>query len=294
MGTSFSGLSNANLQSLVEMDESLDKDLEDAQEHRHRCEIEERHALKAYRKAQRALIEANARCTNLYCKRELYSAHLRSLTMENPCLLSSSRELYGLPGIDSNIQCLNSGPVDAFYQNASGQNLGSEPCSEPDASTSELLSQRAKTAAHGLFSPSNDPNISADEDDNTFPFDHRSRQPNSEGHIIDMLFEDGRKGINEESSQRLTTDNTQDTLRLEEKLRSELFERLGARKLSKNSSSCYNVEPALERGAENDVRVEKTQKKMGSIPSLGDVKSQQTNHEGKLERTYSDLTLQIL
>lgn len=64
-----------DIQLLVEMEESLDRELEEAQEHRHKCEIEERNALKAYRKAQRALIEANSRCTELYCKRELHSAH---------------------------------------------------------------------------------------------------------------------------------------------------------------------------------------------------------------------------
>ncbi|KAJ6986478.1 hypothetical protein NC653_019859 [Populus alba x Populus x berolinensis] len=50
-----------DIQLLVEMEESLDRELEEAQEHRHKCEIEERNALKAYRKAQRALIEANSR-----------------------------------------------------------------------------------------------------------------------------------------------------------------------------------------------------------------------------------------
>lgn len=65
------------------MEELIDKELEEAQEHRHKCEIEERNALKAYLKAQRSLLEANARCTNLYHKRELYSAKLRSLILNN-------------------------------------------------------------------------------------------------------------------------------------------------------------------------------------------------------------------
>jgi len=71
-----------NLQSLVELEDLQDKELEEAQELRRRCELEERHALKAYRKAQRALIDANEKCSLLYRKRELFSAQLRALLMQ--------------------------------------------------------------------------------------------------------------------------------------------------------------------------------------------------------------------
>ncbi|XP_039044117.1 uncharacterized protein LOC120183507 [Hibiscus syriacus] len=88
-----SGHSNVDvdIHSLVEIEENLDKELEEAQNHRRLCEIEERNALKAYRKAQRALIEANARCTVLYRERELCSARYRSLIGTIPVY-------YGLPG----------------------------------------------------------------------------------------------------------------------------------------------------------------------------------------------------
>lgn len=75
-------MDNASLldfQSLVEVEESLDKELEEAQQHRRRCEIEERNALKAYRKAQKALLEADAGCTHLYRKRELLTAEVQIL-----------------------------------------------------------------------------------------------------------------------------------------------------------------------------------------------------------------------
>ncbi|CBI31708.3 unnamed protein product, partial [Vitis vinifera] len=87
-----SGHNNMDIQSLVEIEELQDKELEEAQEQRRKCEIEERNALKAYRKAQRALIEANARCTYLYRKREMFSAQFRSLTMEDSSLFWTSRQ----------------------------------------------------------------------------------------------------------------------------------------------------------------------------------------------------------
>ncbi|VAI13993.1 unnamed protein product [Triticum turgidum subsp. durum] len=61
---------NTTLLSLLEMEELQDRELEVAQEHRRKCEVEEREALRAYRKAQKALIEANERCTILRGKRE--------------------------------------------------------------------------------------------------------------------------------------------------------------------------------------------------------------------------------
>lgn len=136
---------NVDMHSLVEMEESLDKELEEAQEHRRMCEIEERNALKVYRKAQRALVEANARCTELYHKRELYSAQFRSFVLNDSSLLWSTRkhEHVGIglnhmdnmsrnlelippsshfrrpqydglnqPGYDSDIQCANGAPLE--------------------------------------------------------------------------------------------------------------------------------------------------------------------------------------
>ncbi|KAL1806071.1 hypothetical protein ACET3Z_029139 [Daucus carota] len=86
-----SGTTNMDLQGLMEIEELHDKELEDAQEYRHKCELEERTALKAYRRAQRATMEANSRCAHLYRNRELFSAQLRSLMMDNPNMIWSSR-----------------------------------------------------------------------------------------------------------------------------------------------------------------------------------------------------------
>ncbi|MBA0666088.1 hypothetical protein Goklo_002542 [Gossypium klotzschianum] len=279
---------DVDIHSLVEIEEKLDKELEEAQKHRCLCEIEERNALKAYRKAQRALIEANARCTDLYRQRELCSARFRSLLVDDPCLLWSSRQhehtRMGLdasdnvpenmdlvpisthrllpaydglnqPGYDANIQCINIARHNLSIQHDNGRNLGSEPCSEQDASTSEPFPHNSNNAANGVRSPCS-PIISADEDEGTSLMDHDSVQPSPEYQSKNQNSEVIRKSANNES-------NNQDSLLLEATLRSELFARLGMR-TSKNIDSCYN-EPSMERGAENDVESEKTQISNGSV-----------------------------
>ncbi|VAI13991.1 unnamed protein product [Triticum turgidum subsp. durum] len=72
------------------MEELQDRELEVAQEHRRKCEVEEREALRAYRKAQKALIEANERCTILRGKREVCSAQVHGLIAENSSLAQCS------------------------------------------------------------------------------------------------------------------------------------------------------------------------------------------------------------
>ncbi|KAF7063921.1 hypothetical protein CFC21_070384 [Triticum aestivum] len=81
---------NTTLLSLLEMEELQDRELEVAQEHRQKCEVEEREALRAYRKAQKALIEANERCAILRGKREVCSAQVHGLIAENSSLAQCS------------------------------------------------------------------------------------------------------------------------------------------------------------------------------------------------------------
>ncbi|XVF23855.1 hypothetical protein REPUB_Repub13aG0075600 [Reevesia pubescens] len=287
-----SGHSNVDVdvRSLVEIEEKLDKELEEAQQHRRLCEIEERNALKAYRKAQRALIEANARCTDLYRQRELCSARFRSFIVDDSDLLWSSRQHehtgmgldasntvpvnmdlvpmsthrlqpdydgFNQPGYDPNIQCINVAPRNMSVQHDNGQNLGSEPCSEPDASTSEPFPHNCNNAANGVRSPCS-PIISADEDEETSPMDHDSVQPSPEYQQKEQKSKVIEKNANTES-------NNQDSLLLEATLRSELFARLGMKTSSKNIDSCYRGEPSVERGAENDVESERTQMSNGSV-----------------------------
>ncbi|XP_021295258.1 uncharacterized protein LOC110424887 isoform X2 [Herrania umbratica] len=285
-----SGHCNVDIHSLDEIEEKLDKELEEAQEHRRICEIEERNALKAYRKARRALIEANARCRDLYSQRELCSARFRSFIVDDSSLLWSSRQHehsrigldtsnnvlenmdlvpmsshrfqpdydgFNEPAYDPNIQCINIAPRTMSHQHENGQNLGSEPCSEPDASTSEPFHRNSNNAANKVRSPCS-PIISADEDEETSPMDNDSVQPSPEYQQKKQKSEVTQKNANNESS-------NQDSLLLEATLRSELFARLGVRTSSKNIDSCYHGEPAVERGAENDVESEKNQANNGSL-----------------------------
>ncbi|RDX80061.1 hypothetical protein CR513_39418, partial [Mucuna pruriens] len=279
--------SSIDLQSLLSMEELIDKELEEAQEHRHKCEIEERNALKAYLKAQRSLLEANAQCTNLYHKRELYSAKLRSLILSNSGFSWSSgqhqhpnigldylpRLGYGMPtsscqrqaeyndinnpSFDSNNRGINNRHSNTSNHHVTGANLGSEPCGEPDASTSEPLPRRDNYAADGVYSPSDELDTSANENEEVSPSGHVSNQRDAEYHIKQASMSK-LVDIDTTSNTIFSTDNPQDSLLLEAKLRSELFARLRAR-AKKNSNPCNDVEPAAERGAENEVGNEKTQ-----------------------------------
>lgn len=270
--------SGIDLQSFFEMEELIDKELEEAQEHKHKCEIEERNAFKVYLKAQRSLLEANARCTNVYHKRELFAAKLRSLILNNSSFSWSSgqhqhldmgldylpKHGYGIPtsscqrqaeyndinnpSFDSNNQGINNGRSNTSYHHMTGANLGSELCIEPDASTSEPLPQRVIDTADGVSSPSNELDTSANENEEMSP-DENHRKKDSEAKLMD---------IDNASNAKVSTDSPRDSLLLEAALRSELFARLGTRAI-KSRTQCNNAEPAAERGTENEVGSEKSQ-----------------------------------
>ncbi|OIW07286.1 hypothetical protein TanjilG_11920 [Lupinus angustifolius] len=278
--------SSIDLQSFFGMEELIDKELEEAQEHRHKCEIEERNALKVYLKAQRSLLQASVRCTDLYHKRELYASKLRSLILNNSSLSWTSGQQQHLemgqdylprhgyeiptsssqrqaeyndinnPSFDSNNQGINNGYSNTLYHRMNGTNLGSEPCIEPDASTSEPLLQRSN-AADGGYSPSDELGMSGNENEEMSPAGHVSthldvenlRNKDSKMKLMDIDIASNGKG---------STDSLQDPLQLEAKLRSELFARIGTRAM-KSRNPCSNTEPAVERGAENEVGSEKSQ-----------------------------------
>ncbi|XP_057979454.1 uncharacterized protein LOC131165553 isoform X2 [Malania oleifera] len=309
------GHSDVDVQSLVEIEEMQDKELEEAQEYRCRCEIEERNALKAYRKAQRALIEANARCTYLYRKRELYSAHFRSLIMEDSSLLWSSGkqnrigiglnssnnaskvdadlvpmsnhqmqngfDIYNRPMYHPNIQFAEGALLNMSDRNADGQNLGSEACSEPDASTSEILPEKVGLIANGVCSPSSDNNTVADEDEEMLSFGQKAAQPNLECNRKERIYEEREENMNDDSKRGLSVDSSQDSLLLEASLRSELFARLGKRTYSKNGSPAQGVEPIVERGAENDDESGKSQMSMSNVCFSKAEKNRQSDVGGK-------------
>lgn len=271
--------STIDLNSFFEMEELIDKELEEAQEHRHKCEVEERNALKAYLKAQRALIEANGRCTNLYRKRELYSAKLKSLILNNSDFSWSSgqhvhldsgldylpRHGYAIPtsicqtqaefndlnqpGFDTT-NGVNNGPSNMMYHRMNGANLGSEPCSEPDASTSEPLPRRGNRTVDRVNSPSDELDTSANDNEEMSPSinvstDHDNVNQGKQYSNANLMDRD--TGPNA----RISADDPQDSLLLEAALRSELFARFGTR-ASKSSSTCDNLGPAPAQGVENE------------------------------------------
>lgn len=284
------------------MEESLDKDLEEAQDCRRQCEIEERNAFKIYSRAQRALIEANSRCLDLYHKRELFSAHFHSFCMNNPGLISSSRQQENMKiGVDHsnsmsgnankssplyqkhseynsftqlhndvNIQHENASPINTSNLHENGQNLGSEPgsCSDLCGNTLDPVPSKGKNIADRICSPSTDPNVSGDGDEESFPSDHEMIDSYDECYVGKKRFDDDQMEAYDMSKKNHCENNTEDTLRLEAKLRSELFARLGTRNLSKTCNPCHNTQTSVEQGAENSTRDDRTQQN-NTEPTVG-------------------------
>ncbi|CAH8376278.1 unnamed protein product [Eruca vesicaria subsp. sativa] len=266
------GHSRLDMLYLTNLEESLDRDLEEAQERKRLCEIEERNALKVYRKAQRSLIEANAKCAELYSKRETLSAHYGSLIVRDTRLLwpsmhhehpetgfrflSNSAENLDLATktdvpqhtqLETNHIYNNEfGGLHSLHGPRSGHNLGSEPCSDLDASTSDGFPGSDKQTASRLCSPSSDAHILAD--DESFPVDHESAEGNI-GHQAENLEQ---------------TLGNQNSLLIEASLRSKLFERLIMREESRGGT-CANGEAVIDRRVERDVASEQTQRD-GSSP----------------------------
>ncbi|XP_058208420.1 uncharacterized protein LOC131321424 isoform X1 [Rhododendron vialii] len=317
-----------DMQSLLDVEELHDKELEEAQEHRHKCEIEERNALKAYRNAQRALVEANARCSYLYRKRELYSSHFRSLMLEDPSLFQSSNlhnrgwtgldfsngmledHIHQLPtsnhrmqaefndynqqGHPSNVKTADGSLQIVSDQYNMGQHLASDPSSEPDSSTSEP--HEHERMADGVCSPSSDLNESADEEDEkTFRLNHKSLHSglNSQG----KEESDGQwaKHGNNEAKRKFPHDSSQDSLLLEETLRSQLFARLGTKALSKKRGPAHNTKPAVVSGVEHGGAAEQAEMNSEDVPFPVVEKSQQSGYGGAHgeEKIISELSIQM-
>lgn len=270
--TNAPGHSQLDMVSLTNLDETLDRELEEAQERKRLCEIEERNALKVYRKAQRSLIEANARCAELYSKRETLSAHYGSLIVRDSRLLWASvhheHPESGFHFLNNNTENIDLATKTDITQHTqlesnhrynneygashppphsrSGQNLGSQLCSDLDASTSDGLPCSNKQTASRLCSPTSDANILPD--DESFPVDHESTEGNL-GHQMENLEK---------------TLGNQNSMLLEASLRSKLFERLGPREESRGGT-CFNGETSIDKGDDSDAASDRTQRD-GSSP----------------------------
>lgn len=300
-----------DLRSLLEFEELQDKEIEDVQEHRRKCEIEERNALMAYRKAQRALIEANARYSHLYSKRELYSAQLRTLMMENPNLVFSLRHhdrteagfdssnyisdvnmhLISTPshqvqaasdvndrrGCDSNVPSANNDFENLSNLHVSGQNLTSVPCREPVGSLSE---GHKPPVSNGVCSPFGDLSRSPYEDGEIFEFDDKSAQDNLEFGRTSEFNGEREKDIYEESERQPPFDSSQDCLLLEASLRSQLFEKMKTKKFSKGTTK--STEHLVERKDENDDSGQMMETNAGNVPFSEAENDKHSDFEGTI------------
>ncbi|PKU68353.1 hypothetical protein MA16_Dca026463 [Dendrobium catenatum] len=159
---------NMSFHSLLRLEEQLDKELEEAQEYRFECEHGESYALKAYRKAQRSLVEANERCTFLYRKRELFSAKCRAFVIE------ASKSIY---------------PSDWLCQQIPNE----DQSHEPDASTSV---HKENASLDGAVLPTHKPTMSTDVDGEDFPSSNRVVESRSA--LVDVQIE---KALSIDSSQ---------------------------------------------------------------------------------------------
>ncbi|XP_038980951.1 uncharacterized protein LOC103716970 isoform X2 [Phoenix dactylifera] len=279
------GEEGVNLQSLLELEELHDKELEEAQELRRRCELEERHALKAHRKAQRALIDANERCAALYQKRELFSARLQGLLMEASSFMWPSRwqdhrtlfdsvksvpkhssdMLSGLDhqipaesqileqlGCKSIIQSPDGAPLEASYQQMNGHDSGDDQCCEPDASTSD---PKENSAVNDICTPAYPPHIYTDDDEENFPSDNRSAESRLACESKMGKFEEENTNIDIEKERLFASENAQDYELLEASLRSKLVARFGMRTSSKSnmSNAVCHVDKARGNTLENEI-----------------------------------------
>lgn len=238
-----------DMNSLLEIEDLQDKELDEAQEYRRKCEIEERNALKAYRKAQRALSEANTRCSFLYHKREVFSANLRSRVMDDHSMYWSNmphQNIHTGANVNSIINMSENNMPHHQVQNEfhlpstdeiereDGKNVVSESCGEPDSSGSEPQEEEKM----------NDDCSSLHENDNTLAEDEQTS-------AFELKAGDSCHG-DEMNNGSITPNPTEDSLLLEATLRSQLFARLRVRSSKKNESG-QSMDPATVEREEGEI-----------------------------------------
>lgn len=241
-----------NLESLLELEELRDKELDEAQEVRRRCELEERHALKAYRKAQRALVNANERCAILQRNREMVSAKLQTLMLGSSNSMQPSNEpnhgdslqyttlSFGMSGKGQTQEHLANksksqfldGTFDGSYIQMNRHASSSNQYSEPDDSASD---HRDKNVVNGVSSPTSFPYLTTDEDQDNLPQDNQCDDSN----LACPTKVGNHKETNNDTNGN-KEENSQD-YDLEASLRSKLVARFGVRASCKNADM-NNVE----------------------------------------------------
>jgi hypothetical protein len=227
------------------MEELQDKELEDAQEHRQKCEAEEREALRAYRKAQRALLEANERCAILRRKREICSSQVHGLIAENSSLVQSlsfrnPEDGLAMPSLlNSQIHADSQMPENQGGRHRLSEEHSEQPVDKHEARPHYHDKLAASTADPSSVTAANADSVLSDymEDDLLFP----TRQARSECTLdLENQMEETIHVYSEENRQ-VSGDSAQDYELLEASLRSRLVERFGKK-------SCLNV--TIDEGTE--------------------------------------------
>ncbi|KAD4586073.1 hypothetical protein E3N88_23674 [Mikania micrantha] len=244
-----------DIKSLLELEELQDKELDEAQDHRRKCEIEERNALKAYRRAQRALAEANTRCSYLYHKRNLFSANLRSHVMDESNMFWSNMPHQHT---EANVNCITN-----MSENDTPHHQVQNECGDPDTSGSEPQEEEKTNDVGSSLHENNSNNILA-EDEQTSAFELKAGDSSLDSHLEGICSERNNKITNNS----LTINTNEDSLILEATLRSQLFARLGNRISKKNESGQSMEIDTVER--EDGEIIEDS----GTKPSSGTEKDQ--------------------
>ncbi|XP_071713633.1 uncharacterized protein [Rutidosis leptorrhynchoides] len=140
-----SATGNMDIRSLLEIEELQDKELDEAQVYRRKCEIEERNAFKAYRKAQRNLAEANTRCSYLYSKIRSNMMNDSSTFLTNMSHQHSGANMNSITNMSEN----NMPHHQVRNETEDGKNVDSESCSEQDTSGSEPREHKGSDSSNG-------------------------------------------------------------------------------------------------------------------------------------------------
>ncbi|TVU49712.1 hypothetical protein EJB05_01038 [Eragrostis curvula] len=248
---------NSRLFSLLEMEELQERELEDAQEHRRKCEVEEREALRAYRRAQRALLEANERCAILHRKREIRSAQVHGLLAENSSLVQSLSIQNAGEGLA--MPSLLSSQIHADSQML--ENQGGRYSLYPEEPPQQPVDKHeARPHSHDdLTTSSADPNFVSAANDNNLPSNYMAdylfpaRQARSECAMDVENRRDETIHVYAQENRQTSGDSAQDYELLEASLRSRLVERFG-KKPCLNSTGESNEERAVGKvaGTERD------------------------------------------
>ncbi|KAC9501782.1 hypothetical protein E3N88_45732 [Mikania micrantha] len=244
-----------DIKSLLELEELQDKELDEAQDHRRKCEIEEKNALKAYRRAQRALAEANTRCSYLYHKRNLFSANLRSHVMDESNMFWSNMPHQHT---EANVNCIIN-----MSENDTPHHQVQNECGDPNTSGSEPQEEEKTNDVGSSLHENNSNNILA-EDEQTSAFELKAGDSSLDSHLEGICSERNNKITNDS----LTMNTNEDSLLLEATLRSQLFARLGNRTSKKNESGQSMEIDTVER--EDGEIIEDS----GTKPSSGTEKDQ--------------------